>query len=177
MNTETPIDGYSRLSILVHWLTALSVIALFVTHEADRGSSAYFVHVSIGGGLGLFLLWRVWYRARRGFAVEPEQHAALNLLSRLVLWGFLVSIVVVILTGYLLPWSRGAALDMLGLFSIPSPIAGSRDFHEFIEEVHDISGHLFMPLLLLHVAGALKHHFIDRDGVLMRMVKGQNGGR
>ena len=125
-----------------------------MTHEAERGSAGAFYHVSIGALIGLFLLWRVFRRIQNGFTQETNQHFLLNLLSKIVHWGLLAVIVVVVLTGYLLPWSRGAALDVAGLFSIPSPFSGSRGFHEFIEETHDIAGHLFMPLIALHILGS-----------------------
>ena len=41
-----------------------------------------------------------------------------------------------------------------------------RELHEVMEEVHEIATHAFIPLLLLHIAGALKHALIDKDGVL-----------
>ncbi len=58
--------GYSRASIIVHWITAIMVIALFFTHEGDRGSTALAFHVGGGAILGLFLLWRVGRRIMRG---------------------------------------------------------------------------------------------------------------
>ena len=177
MNNSVGVSGYSGLSILVHWIGAICVISLFVTHEAERGSVGAFYHVSIGALIGLFLLWRVFRRIHNGFTQETNQHFLLNLLSKIVHWGLLAVIVVVVLTGYLLPWSRGAALDVAGLFSIPSPFAGSRGFHEFIEETHDIAGHLFMPLIALHILGVIKHLVIDRGGLLMRMIRPVSNGR
>lgn len=170
-------DGYSRLSIALHWVAAILVIALFVTHEGKRGSTEYFIHVSFGAVAGLFLLWRVWHRVRRGITEKPDQAIVLNIASQIVIWGFLAAIVVVVITGYLLPWSVGRPLDILGLVAIPSPMAFNRDFHEFVEEVHEISGQLFLPLLALHILGAAKHAFIDKDGVARRMFKSVAAGR
>ena len=78
----------------------------------------------------------------------PDQAFLLNTAARGVQWGFLAAIVVAVITGYLLPWSQGIPLDVFGL-AISSPIASSRGFHELMEEVHDVSGHLFIPLLAL----------------------------
>lgn len=169
-------DGYSRFSILVHWITAILIVLLFVTHEADRGSAVYFVHVSFGAAAGIFLLWRVWYRARRGMTAKSSQSFVLNLASQLVIWGFLACIVVVILTGYLLPWSLGQPLDFMGVLAIPSPIPSHDGFHDVLEEVHEISGQLFVPLLALHILGAAKHAFIDKDGITQRMFKSKPNG-
>lgn len=170
-------DGYNRLSIVGHWVTAILVTALFFTHEGDRGSMQYFIHVSFGTVAGLFLLWRVCHRARTGMTEKPDQPALLNLASQIVMWGLLAAIVIVVITGYLLPWSRGAALDVLGLFGIPSPMSAHYGFHEFVEEVHDVAGHMFLPLVGLHILGALKHAFWDRDGITTRMIKPVSGGK
>ena len=172
----TRADGYSVFSIVVHWLAAILVIALFFTHEGERGSTAYLFHVSGGAIVGLFLLWRVWHRVRRGSPHPPKQAAVFNLAARLVHWGLLVAIVVVVLSGYLLPWSLGRELDVFG-FGIPSPMGANRGVHELVERVHDVSGHLFIPLLVLHVVGAVKHAVFDWRGAGLRMYRPFDGGR
>ena len=93
-------------------------------------------------------------------------------------WLLIVAaIVVAVLTGYLLPWSLGKPIDLLGLVFIPSPLPASYDFHEFVEEIHETAGHLFLPLVGLHVLGAAKHAFIDRDGITQRMLRSVGTGR
>ena len=169
-------NGYSGGSILVHWLTAILVFALFITHEGERGSTAYLLHVSGGAIAGIFLLWRVWHRLRRGVAEAPQQGAILNLAARLVHWALLAAIVVVVITGYLLPWTLGQPLDVFGL-AIPAPMGANRGLHEFMETVHDISGHLFVPLLALHILGAIKHVAFDLRGAGARMFRPLTGGR
>ncbi len=170
-------EGYTRLSILTHWITAVVVIALFLTHEGDLGSATYYFHVSIGAALGLFLLWRVWHRVKRGMTDKSDQARIFNIASQIVIWGFLAMIVVVVITGYLLPWSVGRPLDVLGLFAIPSPIESNRSLHEFVEELHELSGQLFVPLIALHILGAAKHAFISKDGIANRMFKSVSSGR
>ncbi len=169
-------DRYSLVSVITHWLTAVLVVALFLTHEGGPGSAEYAFHVGGGAIVGLFLLWRVWHRARRGTADAPQQAAAFNLTARIVHWGLLGLIVVVVVSGYLLPWSMGQALDVFGI-GIPSPMEGNRGLHRFLERIHDIAGHLFVPLLVLHVAGAVKHAVLDRRGAGLRMFKAVTRGR
>ena len=127
-------DGFSGLSIVLHWFAAIIVVALFLTHEGEQGSTEYAFHVSGGAITGLFLLWRVWHRVRRGMNEGPDQVFVLTVLRQIVLWGFLVAIVVVVISGYLLPWSLGHPLDISGVISIPSPMELNPDFHELMEE-------------------------------------------
>ena len=169
-------DGYSTPSVVVHWLAAVLVVALFITHEGERDTGTYVFHVSGGAIAGLFLLWRVWHRIRRGVADAPDQRAVFNLAARLVHWGLLVAIVVVVVSGYLLPWTLGRELDVFG-FGIPSPMGANRGLHELMERVHDVTGHLFVPLLALHVLGAIKHVIFDRRSAGLRMFKPISGGR
>lgn len=169
--------GYSRTSIITHWVAAIIVLALFLTHEGERGSTAYSIHVGGGAIAGVFLLWRVWHRARHGMTEKPHQPYLLNIASRIVIWGFLAAIVVAVISGCLLPWSLGRPLDIFGLISIPSPMGSSPDFREFLDAAHEISGHVFVPMFILHVLGTAKHAFIDKDGVASRMFKSVSGGR
>ena len=169
-------DGYALASIVSHWLGAVLVVALFFTHEAQPGSAAFAFHVSGGAIVGVFLLWRVWHRVRRGTADAPTQAAFFNLVAKAVHWALLVLLVVVVVSGYLLPWSLGRPLDIYGLH-VPSPMEAHRGFHEFMERLHDVSGHLFIPLLALHVLGALKHAVLDWRRAGLRMFKPVDGGR
>ena len=170
-------DGYSRVSIFVHWIAAILVIALFLTHEGERGSTEYAIHVGGGALVGVFLLWRVSHQIRRGMTEKPDQALVFNVASQIVIWGFLAAIVVVVVSGYLIPWSAGQPLDIFGPIAIPSPMGSHHFVHEFMEEIHEISGQLFPVLLILHVLGTAKHAFIDRDGVASRMFKSISGGR
>ena len=173
---STRTDGYSTVSVVAHWLAAILIVALFFTHSATDGTAAYAFHVGGGAIAGLFLLWRVWHRVQRGMAHAPPQAAILNVAARFVHWGLLVLIAVVVVSGYLLSWSQGSALDVFGV-GIPSPMEASPAFHEFLDRVHDVAGHLFIPLLALHVTGAIKHAVLDRRGTAMRMIRPAPGGQ
>lgn len=101
----------------------------------------------------------------------------INVAAQIVIWGFLVAIVVVVISGYLLPWWRGRPLEIFGSISIPSPLGASTGFRNALEVAHEISGDLFAPLLILHLLGTAKHAVINRDGVASRMFKSVTGGR
>lgn len=174
---KTVNGGYSRLSIAIHWIAAACVIILYFTTEGGRESSMRAFHIAFGTLVAIPLIWRSFRRMTIGFPEKAEQNPWLNLLSRLVAWGFLVAIVVGSVTGPLLVWSIGHSIDMFGLFSIASPFPRTAWLHELTEGVHSLAGNLIMPLLILHVFGALKHAVIDRDGVWERMVTSVTNGR
>ena len=64
-------SGYNKQSIVIHWFTALAVIALFITHEGERDSAMMTFHISGGALLGLLIIWRCLRRPMRGFADKP----------------------------------------------------------------------------------------------------------
>ena len=55
-------------------------------------------------------------------------------------------------------------------------MSANRDLHELLEEVHEIAGQLFIPLIVLHLLGAAKHAIFDKDGVAQRMFKASEDG-
>ena len=148
IHSLAPTATRSCPSLSIGWPRFSSSHCSSPTRE-DGGTTAYTLHVSGGAVIGLFLLWRVWHRVRQGPPDAPRQAAIFNLAARIVHWGLLALIVVAVLSGYLLPWSIGRPLDVFG-FEIPSPMGASRELHELLERVHDVSGHLFIPLLALH---------------------------
>jgi len=72
------------------------------------------------------------------------------------------------LTGWMLSSSSARATNFFGLFEIaPLPVAKSA--HDLLEETHELLGKLMIGLILLHVAGALKHHFQGHRHIIGRM--------
>jgi len=165
---------YGWPSIALHWLGAIALVASFLTGEAMEDAtgaaraSAYAVHVTWGTILAVPLLARVFWRSIAGFKRTSQRHWAFALAARLVMIGFLITIVGAVVSGLLLPWSAGRSLDIGGL-SLASPMSAWRDLHELLEQAHDLFSHLWLPLLLLHVLGALKHLVVNRDGVFSGM--------
>ena len=123
------------------------------------------------------LLYRVWWRFKRGFARPPQQHHLLNFLARLVMIGMLACIAVLVVTGVLLPASGRGTYDLFGLWSFNVQLGLGRGFHEALETIHDVAGHLIVPLFGLHLVGFIKHRFIDKHGNKNRMLRPMNEGR
>lgn len=168
-----PAANYSLISVIAHWLGALAAIALFLTHEDEWLA----LHVSIGLVLTIPLIARAIYRLTNGFPRPVDQHPALNLLSRLVMIGMLLAILVTTLTGALIPLFAGDAYTFFEMASWTAPYGGNPLVLSLLEEAHDFAGHAIVPLFILHFIGFTKHLFFNRRGNRLRMIKSLRGGR
>ena len=72
--------------------------------------------------------------------------------------------------GWLMSSARNFPVSWFGLVTLPDFIEPSRTAYEFFETAHEIAATLLAIVALVHIAAALKHHFIDRDDVLRRML-------
>jgi cytochrome b561 len=83
----------------------------------------------------------------------------------------LIGIVIQIVSGPLAVWSGGNPIRVFDWFAIPSPFAERNEgIHEFAEVLHAIGRWTLIVFMGLHVLGVVKHMFVDRDGVLERMI-------
>lgn len=176
MPTQDSPNSYGSVSRLNHWIGALLVLALLgiglYFDSLPRGDERSFwrsLHVSIGALAALFLLWRVWWRARSTSPLALPQAPAAQTLSKVVHGLLLAGIVVMAVSGPLIVWSAGRGIPVFALFTIPSPMAGSEALHEALEEVHGFTADALLILVGLHLLGVLKHQFIDRDNIMARM--------
>ena len=169
---------YTRVAIALHWLTAALIIFMFIFGEdlMDRHateSSGATWHASIGVSILVLTTLRLFWRAGHPAPVLPITMKPWELgLAKLTHLAIYVGLVAIPLTG-LLSFAhflqRAPALADATLFGIiPIPLL---TFLEVLPtgELHEIGSKLMIVLVLLHVAAALKHQFIDRDNVLSRM--------
>ena len=172
MATVRPIQAgrYSGVAILFHWTIAALVLAnLWI--GLICGSMP--VHKAIGITVLVLTLGRVGWRL--GHAAPPlppgtpgwERTAAhaTHLLFYLLL-------LVLPLSGWAMSsGEKRYPLDWFGLFPIPYlPISPS--LAHLGHEAHEVLGFVMLSLVALHVAAALRHYFLLRDGVLARMLPG-----
>ena len=170
--------AYGWIAIALHWVSAIGVPALYLLGERmeeapDRAAkiAAQNLHVAVGALLFSFLAARLLWSISQPAPAPLERRAGLRMVAKVVQGLFLIMIAVLIVTGPLAVWSGPRAIDVFGLFSLPSPFpARVAWLHEAAEEVHGAATKLFWPLIVLHVAGALKHLVVDRDRTLQRML-------
>ncbi|MCP5432712.1 MAG: cytochrome b [Alphaproteobacteria bacterium] len=171
--------SYSWVSIALHWTAAVGFLVMFYIgntfEEMPRGPERREVllfHIALGMTLFPLFAGRVIWRLYEGWPVEPDQPLLLKLLGRWVPRLLLLNVALQAVTGPIAVWTGGNPIDVFGLFSIPSVTGKIQIVHRLAETAHVIGAKTWIPLLALHVLGALKHHFYDRDRVLVRMVRG-----
>ncbi|PTW58796.1 cytochrome b561 [Breoghania corrubedonensis] len=169
-------NGYGWTSIILHWLVAGLVIAVFVigeqfedlSREAARPLMA--LHFSLGATAAVFILLRLVWRSIQGHPPVSDDPFALRLLAGIVQWALLLLPVLLVVSGMLTVMSMARPVEVFGLFAIPSPFTQpDHELREILEEVHTTAVTPMVALVVVHVLGALKHAVIDRDGVFSRM--------
>ncbi|WP_205729067.1 cytochrome b [Ferrimonas sediminicola] len=173
----------SSLSVLLHWLVGITFILLLsvgILMEETDALALYPLHKSVGMLLLAAAAVRMLWRAGNGWPVPLGQPGAMAVVTaRAVHWMLIIGTVLMPLSGMLMSGGGGHGLSLFGLDLLaanPDPlnpgevIPLSRSLAGVGHELHEIGGNLMIAAILLHVIGALKHHFIDRDATLTRML-------
>jgi len=172
------VKQYNNTAKLLHWSSALLVIVLFtlglwmvdLTYYSEWYKTAPYWHKSIGlclFALTLFrIIWKLFTAAPVIEGKEWEIKAAkiAHLSLYLLLLGIFIS-------GYMISTADGRSIDVFNWFSVPG-------FGSFFENQEDIAGtvHYYLAVTLIslaavHALAALKHHFINKDNTLNKMLR------
>jgi len=173
-----PRNRYSTVSLILHWLIAVLVvtqIGLIWAHEATDGPiSREFVNLHKSVGLSILVLTLVrlgWRIANPAIPLPLEMPRWQKLLARTNHVLFYVLLLAMPLVGWAASSAAGRDIVWFGLFNWPLlPIGGGREMAGDLMDVHETAAKLLIFLVVLHIVGALKHQFIDRDNVLHRMI-------
>ena len=173
-----PRNRYSTVSLTLHWLTAVLVLAqialIWAAEEASGGEGRGFINLHKSVGLTILVLTVArlgWRFANPAIPLPGSMPAWQKLLARGTHVGFYLVLLGMPLVGWAASSAAGRDIDWFGLFDWPLlPIGGGRDVARDLMDFHEMGAKALYVLLFLHVAGALKHHFVDRDNVLHRMI-------
>lgn len=172
------LSRYTSPAIGLHWIVALLVLGQFALGwwmldiaKSPPGPRAYWfnAHKSIGLSIGLLVLariaWRIGHRAPALPVTLPRWQALAAKASHLLLY---LCMIVMPLSGYL-----GSSFSKYPIkyFGVTLPHWGweAPALKELCSQIHFATVWLFMALVALHIAAALKHLLVNRDGVFERM--------
>lgn len=89
-------------------------------------------------------------------------------------WVFYVLFFAIPISGWLFSSAKGFQTVYLGVLPIPDLIGKNDDIAPIIKQVHLIASYSLGALVGLHIAAALKHQFVDKDGLINRMLPGRS---
>ena len=169
---------YTAPAVVLHWLIAALIFVAFPlgVYMSDLPLSPtrlqlYSYHKWIGISVlllvGLRIVWRLTHRPPALPDDLPRwqraaSHAVHGLLYLLIL--------AVPMTGWLMSSAKGFQTVYFGVLPLPDLVAKSEELGDLLKEVHEALNFGLLALVGLHIAGALKHHIIDRDATLRRML-------
>ena len=176
MNTR---DQYGLIARLLHWFIAALAIGMIVGGSLlsilpSGGFKAVAIvgHKSIGVVIFLLMIGRISWRLTNPKPRDLGNIPVLNYIAHLVHIFLYVLLLLQPLVGILMSQTYGYPVYVLGVFKLPSLVWQSPSMGNFLREVHGVTAVLLAAFIVIHVAAALKHHFVDRDRTLMRMLKG-----
>lgn len=170
---------YGSVAQFLHWSVVLLLVAQVtlgkIAHELPAGLERLVVmsrHKSLGITiLGIALLRLAWRWLDAPPAPPPMPRWQL-LAARFNHWALYALLFALPLSGWLTSSAANHPVSWWGLVQLPDFVAPDERLEEFLEETHELLVNALYVLVGLHVAAALKHQFLDRDGLLMRMVPG-----
>lgn len=174
------VERYGLVAQALHWAgfallcasfwVGLSMVDLPVSPQRIRDTA---LHKSIGVTIFLLtalrLLWRQLNPPPPLPASMPAWEKAAAGASHTLLY---LLVLAVPASGWLMSSALGFPTRLFGLAQLPDLIERNRELGEFLKQVHFLLNKSLLALVALHVAAALKHHLVDRDGVLLRMLPG-----
>jgi cytochrome b561 len=179
MQIRNSNSRYGALSIFLHWGVALTVFAMFALGLWMVGLGYYDswrkagpdLHKSIGLVLFAFMVVRVIWRQ-----VSPPPPATANqgrltrLAAHLVHLFLYFALFALMIAGYLISTADGVGISVFGLFEVPALVSGLPNQADVAGQIHLYIAWTVVIFAVLHGLAALKHHFIDRDATLVRML-------
>lgn len=173
---NTP-ERYGSVAQALHWVVVLLLIGQVavgkIAHEMPDGFDKLVLlarHKSVGITIlalaALRLAWRLVDRPPAPPPMPRWQFVA----SRATHWGLYALLFAMPLTGWMMSSASNYPVSWFGLVQLPDFVAPDRDLKHTMEEIHETLAKALIALALLHVAAALKHQFVNRDGLVWRML-------
>jgi cytochrome b561 len=178
MSFRNTTRSWGSLSKALHWIIVLLIINQWIIAErADalpNGLAKLQVlawHKSFGITIlmlaAIRLVWRLMNPTPDLTAETKPWERVLAKLSHLLLYALIFAMP---LTGWMMSSARNFPVSWFKLFQLPDLVApAEQTFHQMLD-LHHLLFKVLVGVALLHIAGALKHHFYDKNDVLKRML-------
>ncbi|MGC9386509.1 MAG: cytochrome b [Hydrogenovibrio sp.] len=178
MSVKNSSQTYGLVTRANHWITAVLFIGMiaFGIYMADLPKSPdkfelYDIHKSIGViVLALVVLRLVWLKVSPNPPVIASKRSE-EILAHSVRGILYLGLILMPLSGWVMSNAGGHEVAVFGWFTMPQIVPENETIGGIAKGVHAIAGQFILPLaILLHIAGAMKHHFVYKDATLKRML-------
>ncbi len=170
---------YSAITRILHWIVALLIIGLIwlgwwmvdLSYYDRWYNRSLELHKSLGMlVLAIAMVKIAWvvYEGKPGFpdTIQPWERAAATAVHHL----FFLLMLLIPITGYVISTSAGDGISVFGMLEVPAVLPVSETLREVAIELHFWLAYATGALVAVHALAALKHHFVDRDETLRRML-------
>jgi cytochrome b561 len=172
MEWRNSAERYGFLGQTLHWVIVAGLIASYFIAEAaedDEVGDLMGLHRSVGLTILslaiLRLLWRLLDRRPPWPATMVAYERVIARATHVIFYVLLFTLPV---TGWMVSSAEGDPVRFFDLFGLPPLIVGADE--DMLEDLHEILFNVLLGFAVLHVIGALKHHFWNRDDVLRSML-------
>jgi cytochrome b561 len=172
--------AYSLMARALHWITAVLVLTtipigvlMVNVSEGALQDSLYTLHRSIGVVIIPLVILRLGYRLTHPPLPLPDDIPPIQqFVAHATHWGLYALLIVQSFLGWVATSAYRAPIMVFGLFELPPIWPRDQPFSERLFVVHQLIGLAIACLAAAHIGAALYHHFVRKDGVLMRMIEG-----
>lgn len=165
----TTVTRWDPIMRSLHWLMALLLVVQWASGEWDDWLGVK-NHVSLGLLVLLLACLRLGWRLTHP---APAHGSPLTLPDRIAAGVHVMFYLVMIglpITGILWRQAKERSVEFFGLFPLPTLVGADKGLASSMHEAHEIGATVFLVLLGLHVAGALKRQYIDKQNIIGRML-------
>jgi cytochrome b561 len=171
---------YDGVAMALHWLVAAALVATFPLglymaglplspRKLELVSYHKWIGVTVFALMSLRLAWRLTHRP----PPLPPMPAWQRRAAAATHWALYGLLLVIPLSGWLYSSAVGVPTVYLGLWQLPDLVGKDRALAEAFKLAHVSLNFALLALAIVHVAAAIKHHFVDRDGLIARMLPGR----
>lgn len=178
-------QGYTRTAIALHWLVALLIFVTFplgvYMHDLPLSPNKlqlYSWHKWIGITILTLAILRLLWRTRHPPPLLPDATPRWQRRASQGVHFLLYTLILAIpLSGWLMSSAKGFQTVWFGILPLPDLVSKDKALGELLTVVHESLNFTLLGLVAAHVVAAMKHHFIQRDAILRRMLPFVRGDR
>jgi cytochrome b561 len=178
MPSQSLPTRYGAVAQAFHWIIAALIVTQFVlanlAEDLPLGVHKLTLlarHKSVGMTILMLAILRLLWRLNHAPPRLPAGMSPLEQkLARATHVGFYVLLFAMPLTGWLMSSAKNYSVSWFGFFTWPNLIGKNDAAFDYLRTTHEILSDALFVIAVLHILAALKHHFWNKDDVLLRML-------